>query len=149
MRTATMVKDFPALQGDSPAEQLINIRFQWYNTQANRARHAYRGMGVLQLIAALAITLTVAFDAPLWFAPVLGGFIALIEGARTLLGLQDSYPAYRRTAEELRNEAWLFAQQAGRYAEAEDRPQLLTERVVEISSSQTEQWVGTFHHPKS
>jgi hypothetical protein len=142
-------EDFPTLQGDSPAEQLIAIRFHWFNTQANRARHAYRGMGILQLVAAVAIALSVAFDAPHWFAPALGGVIALTEGARTLLGLQDSYPAYRRTAEELRNEAWLFAQQAGRYADAEDRPQLLAERVVEISSAQTEQWAGTFHQGKS
>lgn len=144
-----MVKDFPALQGDSPAEQLIAIRFQWYHSQAARARLGYRGIGFVQLIAALAIALSVAFDAPTWFAPALGGLIALAEGVRTLLGLQDSYPAYRRTAEELRNEAWLFAQQAGRYAEAEDAPQVLIERVVEISRAETEQWVGDFQQRTS
>ncbi|GAA1595271.1 hypothetical protein GCM10009789_56610 [Kribbella sancticallisti] len=141
--------DFPKLSGDSPAEQLVAIRFAWYSSQARYARWAYRGIGVLQLLAALAIALSVAFDAPTWFAPGLGGLIALAEGVRTLLGLQDSYPMYRRTAEELRNEAWLFAQQAGRYADAEDRPQLLAERVVEISSAETEQWVNSFGQGKS
>jgi hypothetical protein len=137
-------QDFPRLAGDSPAEQLINIRFHWYSGQARKARLAYWGIGILQLIAALLIALSVAFDAPKWFAPALGALIALAEGVRTLLGLQDSYPTYRRTAEELRNEAWLFAQQAGRYSGAADRPQLLAERVVAISNNETEQWVGAF-----
>lgn len=143
---AATEQDFPTLQGDSPAEQLIAIRFHWYSSQATKTRLAYRGIGMLQLVAAIAITLTVAFDAPTWFAATLGALIALAEGLRTLLGLQDSYPAYRRAAEELRNEAWLYAQQAGPYADAEDRAQLLAERVVEISAGETEHWVGAFHH---
>lgn len=57
-------QDFPGLAGDSPAEQLIRIRFHWYSSQARRARLAYWGIGILQLIAALLIALSVAFDAP-------------------------------------------------------------------------------------
>lgn len=146
---ATPDRDFPKLAGDSPAEQLITIRFHWYSSQARKTRLAYRSIGILQLIAALVIALSIAIHAPTWLAPALGGLIALAEGVRTLLGLQDSYPTYRRAAEELRNEAWLFAQQAGRYADATDRPQVLAERVVEISNSETEQWVGAFHQRKS
>ncbi|MDX6247689.1 MAG: hypothetical protein QOF10_1049 [Kribbellaceae bacterium] len=141
-------EDFPTLAGDSPAEQLITIRFRWYSSQARKARLAYRFIGVLQLIAALVIAVSVAISAPTWLAPALGALIALAEGVRTLLGLQDSYPTYRRTAEELRNEAWLFAQQAGRYADSPDRPQLLVERVVDISNTETDEWVGAFRQRK-
>ncbi|SRR6266540_4760261 len=132
--------DFPALGTDSPAEKLVSIRFRWYHQQANRARIAYRTLGVIQLFAALVIAISVAIQAPNWLAPALGGLIALAEGIRTLFGFKDTYPTLRRTAEELRSEAWLYAQHAGRYASAENPDQLLTERVVEISKAETTDW---------
>ncbi|NUS00023.1 MAG: DUF4231 domain-containing protein, partial [Kribbellaceae bacterium] len=90
--------DFPALGTDSPAEQLISIRFRWYAAQARRARIWYRGLGTVQLLAALVIAISVAINAPTWLAPSLGGVIALAEGIRTLFGFKDSYPTYTRTA---------------------------------------------------
>ncbi|MER7249060.1 DUF4231 domain-containing protein [Kribbella sp. NPDC000426] len=132
--------DFPALGTDTPAEQLISIRFRWYATQARRARIWYRALGTVQLIAALVIAVSVAINAPTWLAPSLGGVIALAEGIRTLFGFKDSYPTYTRTAQELRNEAWLYAQRAGRYADADEPVKLLAQRVVEISHSETEDW---------
>ncbi|WP_433160395.1 DUF4231 domain-containing protein [Kribbella sp. CA-247076] len=119
---------------------MISIRFRWYHHQAVQARIAYRSLGVVQLVAALLIAISVAFDAPDWLAPALGGLIALAEGIRTLFGFKDSYPTYRRAAEELRGEAWLYAQQAGRYAGSDDPAKLLAERVVEISRSETTDW---------
>jgi hypothetical protein len=132
--------DFPALSTDTPAEQLISVRFHWYHRQANRARIAYRALGTVQLVAALVIAISVAINVPTWLAPALGGVIALAEGVRTLFGFKDSYPTYRRTAEDLRNEAWLYAQRAGRYETAEDPEKILAERVVEISHTETEDW---------
>ena len=132
--------DFPALGTDTPAEQLINVRFHWYHRQANRARIAYRALGTVQLVAALVIAISVAINVPTWLAPALGGVIALAEGVRTLFGFKDSYPTYRRTAEDLRNEAWLYAQRAGRYETAEDPEKILAERVVEVSHTETEDW---------
>lgn len=132
--------DFPKLGQDAPAEKMIYIRFRWYHRQANQARIAYRTLGVVQLVAALLIAISVAFDVPAWAAPALGGVIALAEGIRTLFGFKDSYPTYRRAAEELRSEAWLYAQRAGRYDEADDPLKLLAERVVEISRSETVDW---------
>ena len=132
--------DFPALGKDSPAEQLISVRFRWYFRQAKRARIAYRLLGTVQLVAALVIAISVAISAPTWLAPALGGVIALAEGIRTLFGFKDSYPTYTRTAQELRNEAWLYSQKAGRYAKAGEPVKLLAERVVEISYSETQDW---------
>jgi uncharacterized protein DUF4231 len=132
--------DFPALGTDSPAEELITIRFRWYYQQANQARLAYRTLGVVQLFAAVVIAISIAIDAPTWLAPALGGVIALAEGLRTLFGFKDAYPTYTRTAAELRNEAWLYAQRAGRYATLDNPDQLLAERVVEISLAETTDW---------
>ncbi|HZX04391.1 DUF4231 domain-containing protein [Kribbella sp.] len=132
--------DFPALGTDVPAEQLISIRFRKYAAHAHSARFWYRILGVVQLCAALVIAISVAISAPIWLAPALGGLIALSEGVRTLFGLKDAYPTYTRTAQELRNEAWLYAQKAGRYADAGEPVKLLAERVVEISHSETEDW---------
>ena len=94
----------------------------------------------MQLVAALFVAISVAISAPIWLAPSLGALIALAEGIRTLFGFKDSYPTYRRTAEDLRNEAWLYVQRAGQYATAEDAGKLLTQRVVEISHSETSDW---------
>jgi hypothetical protein len=132
--------DFPALGTDSPAEQLITVRFRWYQRQAKHARVAYRALGTIQLFAALVIAISVAISAPTWMAPSLGGVIALAEGIRTLFGFKDAYPTYTRTAAELRNEAWLYAQRAGRYTEVEDPVKVLAERVVEISQAETIDW---------
>ncbi|MEU8221183.1 DUF4231 domain-containing protein [Kribbella sp. NPDC048915] len=133
-------QDFPSLGSETPAEQLIYIRFRWYAEHARRARIWYRTLGSVQLLAALVIAISVAIKAPVWLAPALGGVIALAEGIRTLFGFKDTYPTYTRTAQQLRNEAWLYAQQASRYADADDPVKLLAERVVEISHSETEDW---------
>lgn len=136
-------QDFPVLDADSPSERLIGIRFRWYAGQARLTRLAYLWLGVVQLVAALLIAVSVALDAPIWFAPALGGLIALAEGIRTLFGLRDTYPTYRRTAEELRNEAWLYAQRAAHYAEAANPAQLLAERVVQLSNVETAGWAAS------
>jgi hypothetical protein len=135
-------EDFPPLTEDSPAESLIRIRFRWYSRQATKTRLIYQALGLAQLVAALFIAVSIAIDAPTWLAPALGGSIALAEGIRTLFGLHDTYPAYRRTAEALRNEAWLYVQRADRYADAPDAAKLLAERVVELSSEETAEWAS-------
>ena len=65
---------------------------------------------------------------------------AFTAGVLLTLGFKDSYPTYTRTAQQLRNEAWLYAQRAGRYAGVGDPALVLTERVVEISQDETEAW---------
>jgi hypothetical protein len=132
--------DFPELTGDAPAELLITLRFQWYFRHATRARIMYRSLGSVQVLAAVMIATSVAVDAPRWLAPVLGGVIALSEGLRTLFGFKDTYPTWTRTAQQLRNEAWLYAAKAGRYTEASDPVQLLAERVVTICEEETSDW---------
>ncbi|HET8684023.1 MAG TPA: DUF4231 domain-containing protein [Micromonosporaceae bacterium] len=137
--------DFPDV-GASVAEQLLVRRFRWYSRQAGAARLGYLGLGLAQLAAALVITMSLAFSAPRWLAPALGAGIAFLEGARALFRVQDSYLAYRAAAEELRNEAWLFAQRAGVYREASAPEALLAERVVEISSREGTAWASTLRH---
>ncbi|MEV0286108.1 MULTISPECIES: DUF4231 domain-containing protein [unclassified Kribbella] len=144
LRAKLRHSDFPDLGNDSPAEQLISVRFHWYFRHARQARIAYRALGTLQLLAALVIAISVAISAPTWLAPALGGVIALAEGIRTLFGYRDTYPTYTRTAQHLRNEAWLYAQHAGRYAKSEDPVRLLAERVVEISQEETADWEAAF-----
>jgi hypothetical protein len=134
--------DFPDV-GDSIAEQLLVGRFRWYSRQATLTRLAYLGLGLAQLTAALLIAVSVAFSAPRWLAPALGAGIAFLEGARTLFRVQDSYLAYRTAAEELRNEAWLFAQRSGAYRGSSSPEALLAERVVDISSRENTAWAST------
>jgi hypothetical protein len=147
--STTWHEDFPPLSEDSPAESLIRIRFRWYSGQATKTRLIYQALGLAQLVAALFIAVSIAIDTPTWLAPALGGSIALAEGIRSLFGLHDTYPAYRRTAEELRNEAWLYAQRAGRYADAPDPAKLLAERVVELSNEETVDWANALKGRRS
>jgi hypothetical protein len=134
--------DFPDV-GASVAEQLLVKRFRWYSRQATLTRLGHLGLGLAQLTAALVIAVSIAFSAPRWLAPALGAGIAFLEGARALFRVQDSYLAYRAAAEELRNEAWLFAQRAGLYANASTPQALLAERVVDISSRENTAWAST------
>jgi len=134
--------DFPEL-GSSVAEQLLRVRFGWYSRQATRSRLGHVGLGIVQLIAALVITLALAIQAPSWLSPALGALIAFVEGVRTLFRVQDAYVSYRQAAEELRNEAWLFAGKVGRYASTEDRDVVLAERIIEISARENATWVST------
>jgi len=134
--------DFPDL-GTSVAEQMLIRRFRWYSRQATGARLGHLGLGLAQLTAALVIAVSIAFSAPRWLAPALGAGIAFLEGARALFRVQDSYLAYRAAAEELRSEAWLFAQRAGVYGNAAAPEALLAERVVDISSRENTAWAST------
>jgi hypothetical protein len=132
-------RDFPTLR-DSPAEQLAVRRFGWYARQARRSRLAYWSLSLVQLGAAVVIASSAAFDSPRWTIAILGALIALAEGVRSLFRVQEGYLACRVAAEQLRNEAWLFAQRAGDYADKTDPQALLAERVVEISARENASW---------
>ncbi len=140
--------DLPELSG-SVAEQLLQNRFRWYARQARASRSGYLAVGLAQLLAALVIAVSIGFTAPRWLVPGLGAGIAFLEGVRTLLRFQDNYLAYRAAAEQLRGEAWLFAQRAGDYAGAADRERLLTERVVDISSRENAAWAATLSQARA
>lgn len=134
--------DFPEL-GTSVAETLLTCRFRWYSQQATATRRAHLGLGLAQLAAALVIAVSIAFSAPRWLAPALGALIAFLEGVRSLFRVQDSYLSYRAAAEQLRNEAWLFAQGVGDYSDSANPQERLAERIVQISTQENEVWVST------
>jgi|GEM_PF-4780991 len=137
--------DLPALASlsgyDAVAWELLKKRFNWYSGQATLSRWGYLACRVTESLLAACITVSGALRFSSWIPAVMGAAILVVEGLQQLLQFHTNYLSYRKTAEALRNEAWLFAAGAGPYVNAGGRGQLLAERITQMSLDENAAWV--------
>jgi hypothetical protein len=122
--------------GDIVLDRLEFLLY-WYERYANKTRTWYAGLKISQLSAAAAIPVVSALDAPASIAAVLGSLVVVIEGVQQMLQLHQRWISHRNAFQVLLREKYLFAAQAGQYAEAADRRLLLAEKIESIASEET------------
>ncbi|MEA2400397.1 MAG: hypothetical protein QOK00_800 [Thermoleophilaceae bacterium] len=97
---------------------------------------------VCQLVLAAAIPVAAAADAATWLMAGAGGAIVVLEGLQQLEQYQQNWTAYRSTCERLKHEKYLFAAEAGPYADAPRPDALLAERVEGLVSQEHAAWTA-------
>jgi hypothetical protein len=101
----------------------------------------FKQVKLAQIATAAAIPVTAAFGASVKVAAVLGAVLVVLEGVQALFGFQPNWASYRKTAEALKRERYLYLAQAGQYA-GEDREKVLALVVEGLISDETSQWVA-------
>ena len=117
----------------------------WYSRKSKRAQRLYKGIKVVEIVAAALIPLLTGLKFK-YFELVVGGLgvlITILEGVLQLNQYQQVWTTYRATSEALTHEKYLFLALAGPYAAAGVSPSvLLAERIEAIMSQENTKWVS-------
>ncbi len=130
--------------GDSPVPRPAGARLEdqlrWYDRKSVAAQRKYKGMKLLQLVAAAAVSVSAAAGGGAALAAALGGLLLVLEGVQQLGQYYRIWIDYRSTWELLQREKFLFLSHAAQYARARDPARLLAERVEMVLSRETAGW---------
>jgi hypothetical protein len=111
----------------------------------------YQRYKTAQIVAGTSIPIA-SFLVPIEYVrtvtALLGALVAGIESYLHFRRYQHHWIRWRTTAEALKREAFLYAQQAGPYKASIDREILLAERVEEVITHEQESWKLGEQRPK-
>jgi len=126
-----------------PAWDRLEDQLGWYDRKSMEAQRTYKRLKVLQLLAAAAVPVAAAADAPSWAIAALGGVVLVLEGLQQLGQYQANWIAYRSTCESLKHEKHLYLAGAGPYSDSAAARRTLAERVEGLVSQEHAKWVST------
>jgi Protein of unknown function (DUF4231) len=118
---------------------------RWYGRKSKRAQRLYKGIKIVEIVAAALIPLLAGRSFNHRDATIggLGVVITILEGILQLNQYQQIWTTYRATSEALTHEKYLFLALAGPYAaEGVNPPVLLAERIEAIMSQENTKWVS-------
>jgi hypothetical protein len=133
----------PVSDSTDPAWNRLEDQLGWYDRKSMDAQRTYKRLKVLQLLAAAAVPVAAAAEAPSWVIAALGGIVLVLEGLQQLGQYQANWIAYRSTCESLKHEKHLYLAGAGPYADSAAARRTLAERVEGLVSQEHAKWVST------
>jgi len=131
----------------TPEEYIANrvdSQIEWHEKKSGSNKKLYQKYQMIQLVVAslitLSATLTVIDQAWVSFvAPTLGAIVAVVSGILGLYKFQENWVDYRTTAEQLKQEKFLFLTGSEPY-DTTQRFQILVASVEDILSKQNSKW---------
>ncbi|MDH3973347.1 MAG: DUF4231 domain-containing protein [Deltaproteobacteria bacterium] len=125
-------------------QERLDDQINWYNKKSQWHQKWYKGLKIIEIIAATSIPFFVGFmsDAKPFFGVItglLGVIVAVISGIITLYKFQEIWTEYRTTCETLTHEKFLFQTKCEPYDIDNPFP-LLVKRVEAIISSEHSNW---------
>jgi hypothetical protein len=140
--TVTQLAPTPVEQADPTLERLED-QIRWYDTRGRKAQVRFKVLRGQVMIAAAAIPVLAAFDAPGYVAAILGSVVVVTEGILQLNQYHQNWITYRSTAEALKHEKYLFLARADIYARPANPTRLLAERIEGLVSQEHGRWAST------
>ena len=138
----------PDTTATSPKEITLNRledQAGWYGRKSRRAQRLYKGIKVVEIVAAALIPFLTGHTFNHKDAVIggLGVLITILEGILQLNQYQQIWTTYRATGEALTREKYLFQALAGPYAApGVNPPVLLAERIEAMMSQENTKWVS-------
>ena len=124
----------------SPGLHRLDDQLAWYERRGRHNKLWYHGLKVTQIVVAAAIPVLAAAGGSAAVAGALGAIVVVLEGLQQLFQFQQNWVAYRRTAEALARERFLYLAAAGEYEASERREATLAESVERILSQERDTW---------
>ena len=132
------------LPADDPTFKRLEDQLAWYSGKSRAARKTFKGIKVVEIVAAALIPFLTGKSWP-YISYAVGGMgvlITVLEGILHLNQYQENWTNYRNTAESLKHEKFLYLAKAGAYAGTADVRALLAERTEALISQENSQWVA-------
>src|SRR5690349_10322751 len=115
-----------------------------FDHKAGVNRAFYFSVKVVQIVLAAAVPVAASAHAPTPFTGGLGAVIVVLEGIQQLCQWHANWIRYRRTAELLRRELFMYRASVGDYATAKDPVALLAQRLDHAEAAEVAGWSSTF-----
>ena len=119
------------MEDESPTHVRLADQLGWYETNAKSNQLWFKSLKIAQIVV----------------AAVLGSVVVVLEGVQSLFGFQTNWTTYRKTAEALKREQYLYLAHAAQYA-GEDREKVLAVIVESLISDETTRWAATQTEPQ-
>lgn len=129
--------------------QELDAHFHWYGRGATRTRLSYQVIKVAVLVIGAAVTVLAATRASSALTAALAASVVVLEGILQLFQFQSNWITYRRTAEAIRQQAFLYVAQVGPYADTQTRRERLAEFMAEITAVESTGWASTMRRASS
>jgi len=123
-----------------PTLERLEDQINWYDRKSNYSERAYKGLKVIEIVAAALVPLAAGLHLPAAVTGSLGVLIAVLEGLLQLNQYQHNWISYRSTCETLKHEKFLYLATAGPYSTAATAHALLAERIESLVSQEHAKW---------
>lgn len=129
---------------DSYLEERLNNQIKWYDTKSTYHQRRFKILKYTEvsmgfLIPLISIAKPINFE---FFSATCAGAMLLCESFISISKHHDNWIDYRRTAESLKHEKYMFLTGTGVYKNEKDDFALLVERCETIISSENINWAN-------
>lgn len=131
-------------------ERRLDYQADWHSKKATKSKRNFHRTELITLIAGALIPIVnvIEWSSPSWpkvLTTLLASIVMVTVGISKLYKFHETWLNYRTVAEQLEGEKELYLHRAGNYAKDETRTsdQLLAERVENILSTQTSNYIST------
>ncbi|MCP4305657.1 MAG: DUF4231 domain-containing protein [bacterium] len=128
---------------EQPTLQRCDDQIEWYDRRSKQNQRLYKATVVLRAGLAAVVALGAAFDLDRWVLAVLGVVLILLQTLESVGRWHDNWLNYRSTAEELKQEKYLWIAEAGPYADVDESDRLFAERIEALISREHTNWVAS------
>ena len=125
-----------------PTLQRLEDQINWYGRKSNYNQRVYKGLKVIEIVAAALVPLAAGLHLPALLTGSLGVLIAVLEGLLQLNQYHHNWISYRSTCETLKHEKFLYLATAGPYSTATNAHTLLAERIESLVSQEHAKWAS-------
>ena len=144
--------EMPSRETDATWERLED-QLEWYDRKSRYCQRVYKGIKIVEIIAAAAIPFLSALNIPSasaacfgrsvsWVIVALGVLITILEGLLHLNQYQQNWISYRSTCEGLKHEKYTYLAKAPPYQDTSDAHALLAERIESLVSQEHAKWAS-------
>ena len=131
-----------------PAWVRLEDQLAWYDGKSGAAQGSSKRAKTLALVVAATVPVLAGLSAPAPLTAALAAVVVVAEGLMQLNQWHTNWLQYRRTAEALKHEKYLYLSRAGPYS-GPDADRVLAERVEALVSQEHAKWIEARSHPDS
>jgi len=132
------------LTSENPTLDRLEDQLRWYSKKSKRSQRCFKGLKVIEIIAAALIPFAAGLRADPMITGGLGVIVVILESMQGLFQFQQNWTNYRSTAEGLKHEKFLWQARAGPYKDPENPTleALFAERVEALISTEHAKWIN-------
>ncbi|MEW6238379.1 MAG: DUF4231 domain-containing protein [Candidatus Omnitrophota bacterium] len=129
-------------------EQYLKERYEdqirWYSNRSSQNKRYYQWFqwGAIVISTSVPVLVISMPDKYKWFTAILSIILAIATSALKTFKFQENWINYRTISETLKKEKYFYDAEISEYATAEDKEQLLVERVETLISRENTLWVA-------
>jgi len=133
----------PGDDGPSPPLARLHAELTFYDRSATNKKRGHFTIRLLELLVGAGVPAAAVLGATPALLGVLGAVVVVLQGAEQLFHFHAQWLSHRSTFETLKREEALYLAKAGPYRTSDDLDVTLAERVDEIRTAETLQFVET------